>query len=235
MASSAAARTVTGMNTLSRRSQWWTPAGLVFLCLVPIGSGIWRLVEIASHPAVTPNNARFLENPLPAVVHMVSAMLFCLFGAFQVTRAPRRASIGWHRLAGRALAPLGVVAGLSGVWLALAYWTLTKDGPVLFSLRLVVGTAMAACVVKGVVCVIAGDVSGHRAWMLRGYGLGIAAGTQFFTHLPLLLLHGGPDNMSPAQTTVAMAAGWLINIVVVERHLRPRSTPHLVSEVSHAR
>ncbi len=158
--------------------------GLLVLCIVPVGAGIWRLVELAGTPVVTPDNARFVANPLPAVVHMVSALLFCVLGAFQVARATRNRSLRWHRLAGRAVAPLGIVGAVAGIWLAVAYNGLQRDGVVLFSLRLASGTAMAAFIVVGVVRVVRGDIAGHRAWMLRGYAIGIAAGTQFFTHLP---------------------------------------------------
>lgn len=224
MPASSAARTVWRMNLALRlppfaRSDWWTTVGLLVLCVVPTAAGIYRVVEVAGGPVVTDENARFVHDPLPAFVHIVSALLFCVLGAFQVTRAPRNLSLRWHRLAGRVLAPLGVIGGLSGVWLAVAYWTLTKDGPVLFSLRWIAGLGMAACVFYGVVRVVKGDVAGHRAWLLRGYALGIAAGTQFFTHLPFFLVHGGLL-ASQLETTVAMAAGWVINLVVVERHLR---------------
>jgi hypothetical protein len=194
--------------------------GLLVLCLVPTGAGIARLVELAGSPVVTEANARFVNNPLPIVVHIASGVLFLLFGAAQVARLTRRRSLGWHRLAGRVVGPLGIVCGASGVWLTLAYWTITRDGPVLFALRLVSGCAMAACIVVGVVAVVRGNVVGHRAWMLRGYALGAAAGTQFFTHLPLFLVHGGPSHVSQLETTLAMAAGWIINLVVVEWHLR---------------
>lgn len=204
-------------SSSSSRGGWWVPAGLVALCLVPLGAGVWRLVQLAGSPVVTPDNARFVDDPLPVAVHIVSALAFCLLGAFQVARAPRRRSLWWHRMAGRVVAPLGVVAGGSGVWLTLAWWTVTRDGPVLFAMRLVAGTAMALCIVKAVVDVVVGDVAGHRAWMLRGYALGIAAGTQFFTHLPWLVVGAVPGQVG---TTLAMGAGWLINILVVEWHLR---------------
>jgi len=204
-------------NTSTSRPAWLVPVGLIILCLVPVGAGIWRVAQIAASPAVTPDNARFLDDPLPAIVHIVSACVFCILGVLQVSRAPRRRSLVWHRLAGRVVAPLGVIAGVSGVWLTLAYWTITRDGPVLFGLRLAAGTAMAACIVAGVVAVVRRDLAAHRAWMLRGYALGIAAGTQFFTHLPWVVLDEAPGQLG---TTLAMGAGWAINLAVVEWHLR---------------
>lgn len=205
-------------TSISSRRDWLVPAGLVFLCVVPTGAGIWRLMQLAGSPAVTPDNARFIAEPFPAAVHIVSACLFCILGAFQVARAPRTSSLTLHRYAGRVVAPLGIVAGLSGVWLTLAYWTITRDGPTLFAIRLTAGSAMTLFVILGVARALRRDFAGHRAWMLRGYAIGIGAGTQFFTHLPWLLFSNG--EVSQLETTLAMGAGWLVNIVVVERHLR---------------
>ena len=209
---------------LAPRSDLIVLVGLLILCIVPIGAGLWRLHQLAGSPAITADNARFVADPLPAVVHIVSASLFCVFGAFQVARVARRKSIGWHRYAGRAVAPLGIIAGLSGIWLTLAYWSITRDGPVLFSMRLAAGSAMAACILLGVVRVVRRDLAGHRAWMLRGYAIGLGAGTQVLTHLPFILLSHAPSQL---ETTVAMAAGWLINLAVVERHLRKRDVGSL--------
>lgn len=68
------------------------PAGLVSLRVVPTGAGIWRLMQIAGSTAVTPDNARFIADPLPAAVHIVSACLFCILGAFQVPLASSQVS-----------------------------------------------------------------------------------------------------------------------------------------------
>lgn len=214
------APTVPGMtNTASRtaRSEGLALAGLLLLCVVPVAPGIWRLANMASAPVITPDNARFMNDPLPAVVHIVTATLFLLLGTFQVSRAARRWSLTWHRLAGRVTAVLGVAGGLSGVWLTLAYWSITRDGPVLFGLRLLVGSAMAGCVALAVVRVLRRDLVGHRAWMVRGYAIGLAGGTQFFTHLPWIIQGDMPDKLG---STLAMSAGWLINLVFAEWHLR---------------
>lgn len=192
--------------------------GLLFLSLVPTGAGAWRLAQLASSPVVTPDNARFVHDPLPAIVHIVTATVFCILGAFQVAQPPR----AWHRYAGRFLAPLGIAAGLSGVWLTLAYWSLTRDGPVLFTMRLAAGSAMTTFIALGTWSILRRDVALHRAWMLRGYAIGMGAGTQVFTHLPALVRGGEPSQL---EVTIAMGAGWLINIVVAELVLRARPSP----------
>ncbi|MNY10226.1 hypothetical protein D3C86_1431890 [compost metagenome] len=67
------------------------------------------------------------------------------------------------------------------------------------------------------------DIPRHRAWMMRGYALGMGAGTQVFTHIPWFLL---PATHGELARTVCMAAGWAINLAVAEwliaRHDRRR-------------
>lgn len=49
--------------------------------------------------------------------------------------------------------------------------------------------------------------------MMRGYALGLGAGTQVFTHIPMFLF---PNIQGELARTLCMGAGWAINFVVVE-------------------
>jgi hypothetical protein len=53
--------------------------------------------------------------------------------------------------------------------------------------------------------------------MIRGYAIGLGAGTQVLTQLPYFVLAGRPDELSRA---VLMGAGWLINVGVAEWIIR---------------
>jgi hypothetical protein len=72
------------------RRPWLVPAALVVLSLVPVAAGTARLVGLASGAAVTPENARFFASPLPAVLHILGASIWCLVGAFQFHPGLRR-------------------------------------------------------------------------------------------------------------------------------------------------
>ena len=72
----------------------------------------------------------------------------------------------------------------------------------------------------------------HRAWMIRGYAIGLGAGTQVFTQGGLILATG-PLTLSG--NTYAMLAGWLVNIGVAEWAIRrigrrPATTPRPATE-----
>jgi hypothetical protein len=76
---------------------------------------------------------------------------------------------------------------------------------------------MVATLVLGLVAIRRRRFARHRAWMIRGYALGAAAGTQSVTILPVVLIAGPPGE--PAGTLL-MAAGWVINALVAEWLIR---------------
>ena len=84
--------------TTSARADWQIPAALIALTAVPFAAGVARLVSLAVGAEVTPENARFFAVPLPVVVHILSATLFCILGAFQFAPGFRRSRPDWHRV-----------------------------------------------------------------------------------------------------------------------------------------
>jgi hypothetical protein len=200
--------------------QGWVPVGLVALSLVPALAGSVRLVELAGDPEVTARNARFVASPLPVVAHIISALLFSLIGAFQFAPALRRRR--WHRLAGRVVAPAGLVAAASGAWMTASYDLPPSDTAALNTVRYVVAAAMGAALLLGLQAARARRFARHGAWMTRAYALGLGAGTQVLTTVAWLLPFGEP---APDARAALMTAGWAINVVVAERAIRRRGQP----------
>lgn len=207
---------------VSRGSEWRVPALLVLLGLVPAVSGTGRLAELASGGAVSPSNARFIEAPLPVVLHILTAIPFSLLGAFLFAPALRRRRPSWHRAAGRLLAPCGLIAALTGLWMAHFYPWPEGDGQTLYVLRLGFGSAMTVSILLALRAVWRRDFVSHGAWMTRAYAIGMGAGTQVLTHLPWFILVGRPDEGPRA---VMMGAGWVINLVLAEWVIRRRPSP----------
>jgi hypothetical protein len=73
-----------------------------------------------------PEDARFFENPLPVMLHILAVIPYSLLGALQFAPALRRRA--WHRAVGMALVPLGLLAALTGLWMAHFYPLSTGDG-----------------------------------------------------------------------------------------------------------
>ncbi len=196
------------------------PAGLIILSLVPMIAGAFRIVQLTSGAEITPENARFFASPVPVVLHIIASILFSVVGAFQFAPSLRRWKPRWHSKLGRwLLVPSGLVAALSGLWMTLFYPWPESDGELLFVFRLIFGTAMLLSIILGVIAIRRRDYAGHGDWMIRGYVIGLGAGTQVLTHLPWTLFFGMPDEFTRA---MLMGAGWVINIVMAEWIIRKR-------------
>ncbi|MBO3737501.1 DUF2306 domain-containing protein [Actinoplanes flavus] len=199
-----------------RTSNWLVPGGLLLLAAVPGIAGSLRLAEFAGGAQVLPDSERITSAPLPVIVHIVSVLVFSVLGAFQFAPGLRRRR-AWHRVAGRIVVPAGLVAAASGLWLSLFLPRSPIDGDATAAVRVVVVVYMAVSLSLGLAAVLRRDFARHRAWMIRGYAIGMGAGTQAFTQ-GFWLVAAGPLTMWGKTGT--LAAGWLINIVVAELVIR---------------
>jgi hypothetical protein len=206
------------MKTSSSRVDWLVPAALIALSVVPAIGGVVRLAGLAGGK-ITPENARFFAVPLPVVLHIPCAVLFCILGAFQFAPGFRRRRPGWHRVAGWLLVPCGLVAGLSGLWMTVFYPRVAGDSDLLDGFRLLFGSAMVLSLVLGMATILRRDIAQHRAWMIRAYAIGQGAGTQVLVHLPWFLIFGKPGELPRA---LLLGAAWVINLAVAEWIIRGR-------------
>ncbi len=202
-------------------SGWGVPFGLIALGLVPAVAGTVRLLQLANGP-VTPENLRYFEAPLPAVLHMVTVMLFSFLGALQFAPRLRKAYPRWHRWSGRIIVPSGIIAALTGLWMNQFYPLPPHDGTALYVTRLITGIWMTYALILGYLAIRRRDIAAHQDWMLRGYAIGLGAGTQVLTHLPYFIFVGEPDIDVRA---VLMGAGWAINAAIAEAIIWRRARP----------
>ena len=201
------------------RAEWLIPAGLIALAFIPMAAGGFRLTTLFSHAAVTTENARFFAAPIPVVLHIFSVTIYCVLGAFQFAPGFRRRHLRWHRLAGRVLVGAGLVAALSGLWMATFYAIVPADNALLHGFRLFFGMAMAVAIGLGLFTVLHGQVAAHQAWMRRAYAIGQGAGTQALTQMPLVMAVGKLD---PTTLALAMGGAWILNLAVAEMLIRRR-------------
>ncbi len=204
------------------RSAKWFVAALLVLSAVPLAAGAFRLTELAGGAEITTTNARFFAAPLPVVVHIVGAAVYAILGAFQFAPGFRRRRPGWHRAAGRLLVVCGLLIGLSALWMTLFYPRADGTGALLYALRLLFGSAMVVSIVLGFAAIRRGDVIRHRAWMMRGYAIGLGAGTQVLTLLIGELILGSPEGVARG---LLNGAGWAINLALAEWVIRRRHSP----------
>ena len=210
-----------------QKKDWLVPAGLILLCVIPMIAGVVRLGQIAEG-VTTPDNARFLAMPMPAVLHIISSLVFCVLGALQFSSGLRRCYPAWHRKSGKILIPCGLVSALSALWMTQFYPAgqvppALFDGMLLYAVRWLVGIAMLVFLVLGWLAIQRRSIMAHQAWMMRAYALGLGAGTQVLTHIPWFVF---PNIQGELARALCMAAGWAINLVIAEvliSHQRRRS------------
>lgn len=208
------------MNTKRKKTSkrdWLIVTGLILLSLIPMVAGAFRMMELSSGAEVTPENARFFASPLPVVIHIISSVLFSILGAFQFPRGIRHRWPRWHRKIGWLLAPAGIASALSGLWMTQFYPWPQYDGELLYAMRLLFGTVMLLCLIFGITAVRQRNFNRHGEWMIRGYAIGLGAGTQVLTHLPWFLF---PSVQGETSRAIAMGAGWMINIIIAEWIIR---------------
>ena len=206
----------------SGRGTWLVPLGLIALSVVPIIAGSLRLVELSGGAAILPAKP---TSPLPLVLHIVSASLYSVLGAFQFSAGFRRRRPGWHRVAGRLLVVLGLIVALAALWLTIFTPRPDGSGELYYLLRLVFGSAMVLSIVLGFLAIRRREVARHRAWMIRAYAIALAAGAQVFT------LGIGEAIVGKGDTSSALfaGAGWVINLAVAEWVIRRRPSRRAVS------
>ena len=204
------------------RTRWLVPAALIFLSFVPIIAGAARLTDLTGGQ-ITPDNARFFDSPIPVLIHIPAVTVYLLLGAFQFVPSLRRGKRGrtsWHKIAGRILAPTGLLAALSGLWMAIFYDLPPLDGTLLLVLRLVFGSAMVAFIVLGFIAVRRRNYVRHSEWMSRAYAIGIAQGTIVVVTIPWILLVGPVDELTRA---LLIGASWVISLAVAEYFIYRRA------------
>jgi uncharacterized membrane protein len=209
----------------------WAPLALPAAVLFPATAGTLRLVELSGGPHLLPADPRFTTSPLPLAVHIVSALLFAVLGAVQLSAGARRRWPAWHRVAGRVVAVLGLTVAVSALWLTQFLPRQPGTGELAYLCRLAFGSGLAVSLILGVQAIRRGDVPRHRAWMIRAYALALGAGTQVFT-LWIAAVAVGPSVLGK---DVALAAGWVINLAIAEVLIRRAPAHRLGSPAVGAR
>jgi hypothetical protein len=187
-------------------------APLLLLSLAPTLGTLVRLTGLVRGDAP----ARFVEAPLPILLHIASVLPWALIGAFQFTPSLRRGT--WHRRAGTILVGFGLLTGLSGLWMTATYDVPAgMEGPLLHAVRWLVGIGMVGSVMLGVVRVKQRDFASHEAWMIRAYALSLGAGMQAVLLLPLAIAGNDPRDLL---RDVLMTVAWVINLAFAEWLIR---------------
>jgi uncharacterized membrane protein len=195
----------------SKRS-WPVPAALIALVVIPVIAGTLRLVQLSGGAAALPANPRYDTSPVPIVVHIVSAIVFALVGAFQFLPRLRRRRRAWHRRAGRIVVVAGLGVALSALWLNQFFPRAHATRDIVYPLRLAFGVALVVTLVLGFRAARRRNFARHRVWMIRSAAIALVAGTQVFT----LGFGGAIFGKGDLAQALMIVAAWGINLAVAE-------------------
>ncbi|MEQ8485789.1 MAG: DUF2306 domain-containing protein [Pseudomonadales bacterium] len=192
--------------------------------LLSQGRGAWGLalvialsVPIACYglafpfvPALNPDfHARLMGMPWYASVHFLGSGLALLIGGFQFSARLRQRHLALHRWVGRIYLGAVLVGGIGG----LAIAGIAHGGPPTTVGFTMLGALWLYSGARAYGAIRAGDIDGHRRWMVRNFALTFAAVT---LRLELGLLTGALGwSFDHAYLTVAWLC-WVPNLVVAE-------------------
>ena len=199
----------------SKRS-WPVPATLIALVVIPVIAGSLRLVQLSGGAATMPSNPRYDASPVPVVVHIVSAIVFALVGAFQFVPRLRRRRRAWHRRAGRVVVVAGLGVALSALWLNQFFPRAHATRDIVYPLRMAFGVALVVTLVLGFRAARRRNFPQHRVWMIRSFAIALVAGTQVFT----LGFGGAIFGTGDLAQALMIVAAWGINLAVAEWVIR---------------
>lgn len=168
-----------------------------------------------------PLMAKFALSGMDVPMHFFGAGLALSMVPLQASGRVRRRWPSLHRIGGWLSAGGILAGGLGGLSLslhALGGWVTGTGFFLLASLW------MAAAAI-GIGCAVAGDIAGHRRWMIRCMAMTLSA----VTLRVILLIGTGPLQLPfPPVYTFAAWACWLFNLALCESWLRwsPGITAH---------
>jgi uncharacterized membrane protein len=155
-----------------------------------------------------PANLGFLDYPTIVALHVVLGAVYMLFAPFQFVKRIRSRHIGYHRRMGRVLVGVGVVVGMTALFIGFVIPYSGWAESVLIGLF---GSLFLFALVKGFVHVRAGRVALHREWMIRAFAIALAIATQRVIFIPSLFVVGEPTH---GQIVTLSLAAWSAALVV---------------------
>lgn len=203
------------------RPAWLRPLGLLLLAFIPVIAGMGRLLQLATVTQPAPEDARFFDSPISAVLHIVGASVFAVLGVFQFVPSWRRRWPRAHRTVGWILVPAAALGTLGGLWMTAFYPLPPHETPLLTAFRAVFGLLIFGALLMGTRAALRRNFQVHGQWMLRAYAVAMGAGTQSLLLAPVFVLKGPVDALP---NSLIMGACWIGNLVFAELWIRRSSS-----------
>jgi uncharacterized membrane protein len=197
------------------------------MVIVLAGLSALGVAAAVMHFLVEPYNPGFIKHPAITGTHVVLGALYLTFAPMQLIRQVRARAIGYHRWAGRLLVPIGVLVGLSALFLGLVVPFSGHPERVVIG---IFGGFFLISLVTGYVRVRQGRIDEHREWMLRAFAIGLSVATMRLLFIPALMITGNPTDDQIALLSVgSFTVAFLLHAAAAEwwiRRTRPPTRGH---------
>jgi uncharacterized membrane protein len=184
---------------------------VVVLALLGIGAAV-------GHYLMPPYNPGFARFPAITDVHVVLGAVYLGLAPLQFLRPLRARWPAVHRWLGRSLVGIGLVIGLSALF--LGFVVPMSGNPE----RVVIGAfggLFLASLVLSVVRIRERRVAEHREWMIRAFAIGLSIATMRLIFIPALMVVGNPTEQQVAVLSVSsFAIAFAIHALVAEWWIR---------------
>ena len=181
--------------------------------------GLLALVGVAAsatHYLQEPYNPRFLRYPSVVALHVVLGGAYLSLAPFQFVRRIRSKHLVYHRRAGRALVAIGLLVGVTALFMGLVIPAAGWSERVVIGLF---GSVFLVALAKGFLHVRSGRVALHREWMIRTFAVALA--TTRLIGIAALLIVGSPTGGQAATIViVSFAVAFVVHASVAEAWVR---------------
>lgn len=153
----------------------WPAVGFVTLVLIVFAT--IRAIDIyTGHSTEELFEARYLEHPVIAAIHMFCGIAFILFAPLQFNSTFRRKHLNTHRRLGRVLLLCAFIAGIYGMISIIALPVF--GGLASASAAWFFGTLFLFSLGRAFWCIRQKQINQHREWMIRSLAIALGVGTQ---------------------------------------------------------
>ena len=197
---------------MSKGARWMLAVTVGLLASIGVGAS-------AVHYLQEPYNPGFLDFPTIVALHVILGGVYLTLAPFQFVKGIRSRHLTYHRWTGRLLVAIGVVVGVTALFMGLV---IPKAG---WPERVVIGFfggLFLIALVKGFLHVRAGRVALHREWMIRAFAVGLAIATARLIFFPALLITTADptDGLFGTLLVVALAVAFVLNASAAELWMR---------------
>jgi uncharacterized membrane protein len=196
---------------MERRIRWPLGVAVGFLAFVGVGAS-------ATHYLYEPYNPGFLEYPTVVALHVILGGVYLALAPFQFVKRIRSRHLGYLRWAGRLLVAIGLVVGVTALFMGLV---IPFSG---WAERIIIGLFGGLFLValgKGFLHIRAGQVALHREWMIRAFAIGLSIATMRLIFIPALLIVADlTDEQIATLSIVSFMAAFVLHASVAEVWIR---------------